>query len=278
MLPQILLLYGQPFAYPWDALYQPLFGGDLQPPSTTEIVVTDGDNFRVVFEGNFTVVGGDVTGGTVTGFEAFTGTTEMVDGTNFSIDAAALFDALQMIGSSFSHFDLIFGQAIKWIGSEFVDGISGTDFGDKIVGRAGSDELYGYDGDDLIKGGKGKDLLAGNDGNDILYGNAGRDFFDFRLDPANPPIGIDKIKDFTVGEDMIGILASDLKAGLLDPKYFHKGTEAASPDQVIIYDKSTGRLLFDVDGTGIEAQFQFAKVTPGSRLHASDFMVETLFA
>jgi Ca2+-binding RTX toxin-like protein len=273
--PHISILYGEPIAYPWDALYRPLWSGELQPPTANEFVLTDGDSFRVVFEGNFTVVGGDVTGGTVTGFSAFAGSTKMVEGAKFEIEAAALFDSLETTGSPFLYFDMIFGRGIKWIGSQFDDQwLSGDDFNDKILGLDGNDTLYGYDGNDLIKGGKGNDLLSGDDGFDRLYGNAGKDVFEFYLNPEYPRIGFDKIMDFKVGHDLIGLRAFGLLPGLLDPKYFHRGTEAETESQVIIYDKSTGRLFFDVDGIGIEAQLQFAKVKPGTKLHAHDFMVE----
>jgi Ca2+-binding RTX toxin-like protein len=276
-LPLIKLLTGYPIANPSSAFFGPLYGGDLEPPTTTQIVVSNEFGYRLIFTGSFTVAGGDVTGGTVTGFETFAGATKMETGSGFAIDGAALFDALQLVGTdSDPFFDLFDGAGQKIVGSKYIDEFGGTEFGDKLIGRAGNDYLHGQEGDDLIKGGKGNDTLFGEEGVDTLYGGQGDDVFSFSLDPENPPVGFDKIKDFEAGADTIGLDVSfdELPPGILGKEYFHKGTEATTAEQVIIYDKATGRLFFDVDGTGIEAQFQFAKVTPGTKLGAGDFMVD----
>ena len=272
----IELLYGSPAAEPWGAFYDPIYNGELEPPTTTQIVVSTNDGSHLVFKGSFTVVGGDVTGGTMTGFVGLEGSTKMLEGNGFDIDGAALFDALQTFeANSDPFFDLLFGAAIKTIGTKLGDQVEGTEFGDTIIGKAGDDDLFGWLGDDLIKGGKGNDAIQGAEGFDRLYGGAGDDAFRFDLDPLEPPVGFDKVKDFKVGEDLFTLrtYVEGLTPGVLDAAYFHKGTEATTGQQIVIYDKSTGRLFFDVDGSGIEAQFLFAKVTPGTKLGAGDFFV-----
>jgi Ca2+-binding RTX toxin-like protein len=61
--------------------------------------------------------------------------------------------------------------------------------------------------------------------------------------------------------------------GTLSSAAFHKGSSAADADDRIIYDKSTGALYYDPDGIGGLAQTQFAKLTPGTKLKASDFSI-----
>lgn len=289
-LPQVKYLYGQPTAQPQSAFYNALFDGVLAPPTATKIVITAPNGARIVFKGEFTVVGGDVTGGTMTGYTVFAGSTKMENGKGFEIDGAALFDALQNYQMDTGpFFDLFFSDPRKIVGSKQDDYIDGTSGNDKLIGKAGNDSLFGGEGDDILKGGKGNDILDGGEGSNTLVGGKGDDVFHFFLGGVMtlselgkeasaalaPPIGFSKIKDFKVGEDLIGLSIFDgaLPIGFLDKKYFHKGTEATTADHAIIYDNSTGRLYYDVDGNGIEAQILFAKVKPGTKLSADDFFV-----
>jgi Ca2+-binding RTX toxin-like protein len=145
---------------------------------------------------------------------------------------------------------------------------------DHIRARSGNDLLWGEGGNDVLKGGSGNDFLVGGEGHDVLRGGAGNDCFFFQLDTFTRQ-DADKIKDFRPGSDLIGLQRADLAPGFLASEQFHKGTEATSADHRIIYDKPTGRLLFDADGNGGDAQVQFAKVRPGTNLHADDFIVST---
>lgn len=280
MLPQIETLVGSPVTFPFfPALYyyaEDALRGDLQSPTTSKITVIAADGVRIVFEGDFTVAGGDVTGGTMTQFTVFAGSTKVVEGTGYDVDAAALFDALQTYETDSAPFQqLVFDQATKFKGSQYDDTLYGTEHNDKLVGRAGNDTLFGVFGDDIVKGGKGDDLLFSFGGMSKLWGGADDDLFAFLIDPMIPSAGIGKIKDFHVGEDLIGLETFDdsLTPGYLAKAQFHKGTEATKAGHLIIYDKASGKIYFDIDGNGIEAQFQFAKVTPGTKLGASDFYV-----
>jgi hypothetical protein len=71
--------------------------------------------------------------------------------------------------------------------------LTGTDGADRLRGGAGNDTLSGDAGDDLLRGGKGADLLTGGAGNDV-----------FRIDDRSATLdGLDRIADFTHGEDRI---------------------------------------------------------------------------
>ena len=89
-------------------------------------------------------------------------------------------------------------------GEDELDGHSGND---RLFGDAGNDTLSGGDGNDYLMGGSGDDIIAGGNGRDILFGNEGKDIFvlESGLDE------FDIIKDFTPGEDKIG-LSSELSS------------------------------------------------------------------
>ncbi len=83
-------------------------------------------------------------------------------------------------------------------------------FGDHLAGVAGDDTLIGGDADDNLEGGAGDDRLVGGDGedflnagqgDDILTGGAGADLFNFSLGQS----GVDVVRDFDVGEDLLKI-------------------------------------------------------------------------
>lgn len=80
----------------------------------------------------------------------------------------------------------------------------------KMLGRNGDDMLTGGEANDLIFGGLGDDMLTGGNGNDFLSGDAGADVFLFADN-----WGDDIIRDFTDGTDImdmtaLGIAFSDL--------------------------------------------------------------------
>jgi len=280
-LPQIKLFIGAPIADPWSALFDALDDG-VATATSTRITVETPDGYKVVFKGTFTVVGGDVTGGTMTGFTVFAGSTKMMKGSGYSVDAAALFDAIETYNSDEGPFDaLVIDIPTKVVGSNKGDFYEGTNGGSKILGKAGNDLLYSEDGaGTVIKGGSGNDMMATRDGGAKFWGNKGDDTFLFLLDPLEPMTSPNRIKDFKSGEDLIGVSDPDglLIAGYLDKSQFHRGTEATKAEHLIIYDKKTGMAYFDADGNGAGAQFAFAKVDPGTKLGADDFYVQSLIS
>ena len=277
-LPKIKAFIGSPLGDAEQPFYSALYSGSLEPATTTEFVVTNEYGFRIVFHGNFTVAGGEVTGGTVTGYDVFSGSTKTLKASGFSFEAGAFYDAVQNFSSNTDLFyDIVSVQPFKFVGSKYGDQFDGMDGGDVLVGKGGSDGLYGGAGDDVIKGGKGQDFLMGGDGSDTLTGGADDDVFFFYLNLTEPtPATFDKITDFKHGQEHIGLYVYDgmndiLPPGQLDGKYFHKGTAAETADQHVIYDKKTGKIYFDADGSGSEAQFLLAKVKAHTKLSADDF-------
>jgi serralysin len=64
-----------------------------------------------------------------------------------------------------------------------------------------------------------------------------------------------------------------LAAGALAPGAFRTGAAAADADDRILYNSASGALLFDVDGVGGAAAVQFATLSTGLVMTASDFTV-----
>lgn len=94
--------------------------------------------------------------------------------------------------------DTIYGNA----GSDLIFGDGETEdgsaFADVIYGGIGADTITGGGGNDLLFGNSENDLLIGGTGNDTLTGGTGADIFWFAS--SN---GLDRITDFTLGEDII---------------------------------------------------------------------------
>ncbi len=127
-----------------------------------------------------------------------------------------------------------------------------------------------------VIGNAGANTLSGLDGNDTLTGGGGADSFVF-----NTALGagnVDTIMDFDVAADTIVLdhaVFADFSVGLLSGAAFASNTSglAIDADDRVIYESDTGRLLYDVDGTGSEAAVQFAQVRTSPTLTADDFLV-----
>ncbi len=127
----------------------------------------------------------------------------------------------------------------------------------------------------IIVGNNGSNVIAGAGGNDNLTGGAGKDFFLFNTLP-NATTNKDIITDFVAAADTIRLenaVFSGLQAGTLAADGFFLGTAAQDAEDRIIYNKATGALLFDADGTGIKAAVQFATLSTKPTISNADFVV-----
>ncbi|MGO4705280.1 cadherin domain-containing protein [Microvirga sp. 2MCAF38] len=154
--------------------------------------------------------------------------------------------------------------------------LKGTPGADTLTGEAGNDVIFGYGGNDVLSGEAGNDKLYGGAGNDTLSGGTGKDIFVFDTKPSKKT-NIDTITDFSARDDTIHLAKSIFKGlakkGVLKASEFAIGTKAHDADDHIIYNKKTGALYYDADGTGSSAQVQIAKLSKNLKMTYKDFYV-----
>ena len=137
-------------------------------------------------------------------------------------------------------------------------------------------DLTGNELANIVTGNAGANVINGSAGNDRLTGRAGGDrfVFDTALDAA---ANVDTITDFDVTQDKIGldnsVFASLVKPGSLSTNAFRIGTASEDANDYIIYNDVTGALSYDADGSRAGDAIQFARLSAGLALTASDFIV-----
>ncbi|BCH28243.1 hypothetical protein MesoLjLc_01730 [Mesorhizobium sp. L-8-10] len=127
----------------------------------------------------------------------------------------------------------------------------------------------------VVVGTAGNNVLSGGWGNDTLTGGAGSDTFLFNTS-LNRTTNVDRITDFNVAADTIRLDNAAFKGlaeGWLAAGAFHTGAAAAHAQDRIIYNKATGAISFDADGSGSGAAIHFATVSAGLALTSGDFFV-----
>ncbi|KFG69740.1 calcium-binding protein [Microvirga sp. BSC39] len=155
-----------------------------------------------------------------------------------------------------------------------IENVSGGSGADRLTGDGGANVLAGNGGKDRLSGGDGDDTLTGGAGNDILTGGAGRDVFVF--DAARSK-NVDTIGNYAVADDTIHLQNSVYTkigaSGVLASKAFWSGKKAHDASDRIIYDKGTGALYYDADGTGKAAQIKIGQLTKNLKMSAAEFFV-----
>jgi Ca2+-binding RTX toxin-like protein len=163
----------------------------------------------------------------------------------------------------------------------------GTLFGlggnDTLIGRNAQNtvNLEGGDGNDTLiggwhtdfDGGAGNDLLIASSTQDNLTGGSGADIFHF----ASPDD--DFVTDFASGADKVRLdgtgftqIGASGNFAINDARFF-AGSAAHDADDRVIYDASSGTLLYDSDGSGAGEAQLISHFTPGTALVAADITV-----
>jgi serralysin len=150
--------------------------------------------------------------------------------------------------------------------------LTGNGFKNTIIGNAAKNTLKGQGGNDTLYGGRGEDALTGGKGKDVFV-------FDTKAGKGNR----DVISDFDVKDDSIwldnavftklGKHGSEAKPAKLNKHFFVIGDEAQDNNDYLIYDKATGKLLYDADGSGSRAAVEIATLTKDLALTYRDFFV-----
>ncbi len=146
---------------------------------------------------------------------------------------------------------------------------------ENLTGSAFDDYVYGDNGANVIDGGAGNDILKGYAGNDQLIGNSGDDVFMFNT-TLNATTNVDSIEGFNVSDDAIWLddsVFKSLKIGTLSASAFRIGSAAADASDRIVYDPTTGKVSYDIDGAGGGSATQFAQLSKNLALTYADFIV-----
>jgi hypothetical protein len=143
-------------------------------------------------------------------------------------------------------------------GTSSSNSLTGTSSNDKISGKGGNDKIWGKKGSDLIITGSGKDAII----------------FDTCLGPKN----VDYIVDFNPAYDTL-YLENSIFTKLTDtnkvlrPSLFRVGEKALESNDYIVYNKATGDLYYDKDGSGSGAAIKFAHLENKPTLMFTDFVI-----
>lgn len=158
----------------------------------------------------------------------------------------------------------------------------GTAAADSLTGEAGNDILKGLAANDMLKGEAGNDKLYGGLGNDVLTGGVGKDVFVFdaklaRTNALNKKQNLDKVTDFKVVDDTVqlakGVFRAIAKKGVLAKDAFYAGVKAHDTDDRVIYNKKTGAVFYDADGSGAKEAIQIATLSKNLKMTEKDFFI-----
>ncbi|MBI4921554.1 MAG: hypothetical protein HY834_07370 [Devosia nanyangense] len=148
--------------------------------------------------------------------------------------------------------------------------------GISLTGNAFAQSITGGVGKDTLIGGGGNDTLFGGKGNDTLSGGAAADRFVFNT-ALSATANVDKVMGFVHDLDIIQLddaIFTAIGPSLSASEFYAKAgaTKGHDSSDRIIYDTATGRLYFDVDGSGSKAAVLFAFLdTKPPGLDAGDF-------
>ena len=88
-------------------------------------------------------------------------------------------------------------------------------------------------------------------------------------------VNLDTISDFSVKDDSLqldnAVFKKLGKVGKLSKDYFTIGEQAKDKNDYIVYDKKTGILSYDADGSGSGKAVEFAKLAKNLKLTSADF-------
>ncbi len=156
---------------------------------------------------------------------------------------------------------------------------------ENIEGSAHSDNLTGSDSiANKILAGAGNDVLNGATGNDLLTGGDGKDYFVFNT-ALNASTNVDTINDYVRLDDTIRLedsifvnIAKNLDGTIVSTAFRDLSSGAVDSSDRIIYNRTTGELSYDRDGSGgTYAAIKFAVIdnTSGvnSGLTSADFVL-----
>lgn len=170
-------------------------------------------------------------------------------------------------------------------GSRHADILLGSSDGNHLVGGQGNDLLQGRNGNDMLFGGAGNDTLAGDELADTLNGGSGADRLTggtgadvFLFDAALVAGGADTITDFTTGLDRVGLSGGpsgivSRVGSVLAANELCFGPVARDSNDFLVYNRATGQLFYDSDGSGNRSAVLIASLGAGTELAFGDLFL-----
>ncbi|MDX8492459.1 hypothetical protein RFN29_12800 [Mesorhizobium sp. VK22B] len=151
---------------------------------------------------------------------------------------------------------------------------------DPTHGTTGNDTFVGTGAADTYDALAGDDTLRGEGGNDVLTGGRGEDTFVF--DTAYGPGNVDTLTDFDAEHDALYLdnaVFTKLGSGSLSSPtqvnsgYFELREHAEHSNDHLLYNRATGVLYYDPDGSRSAPQVEIARLEPGAALTYHDVFV-----
>ena len=169
----------------------------------------------------------------------------------------------------------------------FVIAVSDVPEGGAVSDPSGANwTIRGTSKKDVLKGTAANETFFGGLSNDTLTGGLGRDIFVFNTKPGTPKtdrkVNFDKITDFSVKDDTIWLdnkyfaklgKGAEAKPGKLNKAFFTIGNKAKDKNDYLIYDKKTGILSYDADGSGAKQAVEIAMLKKNLKMTYKDFFV-----
>ncbi len=157
----------------------------------------------------------------------------------------------------------------------------------KLTGNALDNIIRGNKGKNVINGENGRDKVNGELGNDSLTGGSDKDAFVFTsklgTSKTDRKVNFDTLTDFSGKDDSIhldndvfkklGRKGSEQNPVKLDKKFFTVGDKSKDKDDYVIYNKKTGVLSYDADGSGKGQAVEFALLKNKATLKYDDLFV-----
>ncbi len=189
----------------------------------------------------------------------------------FDVTPAAAPGGIDKIYSSVNYRLPITVENLTLTGTLAINGM-GNGLANIIIGNSGNNVLNGGPGNDTLNGGAGNDSLNGGAGTNSLVGGIGKDIFKFKT--ANHA---DMITDFVVVDDTLQldnvVFTALTTTGTLAANQFRIGTKAVDGNDFVVYNNTTGQLLYDADGSGAGTAVPIAMMGVGLSLTNADIVV-----
>ncbi len=143
-----------------------------------------------------------------------------------------------------------------------------------VLGGRGRDKLYGSGGDDKINGLEGSDRLVGGSGKDAFIFST-----ELGTNETDRQVNFDTIADFALKQDEIWLDNAVFKklgaaGGTLKESLFTVGSKAKDKNDYLIYNRKTGVLFYDADGSGTKSKpVEFAQLKKNLALKYDHFLI-----